>query len=167
MNTDHSPGCRRPEPELCAAWGGSCCPGCMPDWAWGRSWPAEGASWSDGGAVSTGKWGGKCIQPHLTIILIGRRLFLLCFKKNYWICLQSYLEAIEICVEDISTLDICHQTHRQLLIVLVSDVHGGGDIYRKSVHPWKYKTRKDNIMWKEKENRNLLPWAQNWQLMAE
>lgn len=48
---------------------------------------------------------------------------------------QSHLETIEVCVEDIPTLDIRHQTHRQLLVVLISDVHGGGDIDRKSIHP--------------------------------
>lgn len=67
--------------------------------------------------------------------------------------MQSYLETIEVCVEDIPTLDIRHQTHRQLLIVLISDVHGGGDIGRKSVHPWKYKTRKDVDVWKEQKQK--------------
>lgn len=45
------------------------------------------------------------------------------------------LEAIEICVEDIATLDVSDQSHCQLLIGLISDVHHGGDVYRQPIHP--------------------------------
>lgn len=39
------------------------------------------------------------------------------------------LEAIEVCVEDLSTLDVSDQSHGQLLIGLISNVHHGGDVY--------------------------------------
>lgn len=45
------------------------------------------------------------------------------------------LEAIEICVEHVSTLDVSDQSHCKLLISLISDVHHGGDVYRKPIHP--------------------------------
>lgn len=45
------------------------------------------------------------------------------------------LEAIEVCEELVSTLDVSDQSHCQLLISLISDVHHGGDVYRRPIHP--------------------------------
>lgn len=53
--------------------------------------------------------------------------------KEYKLCLSN-LEAVEVCVEDVSTLDVSDQTHGQLLIGLISDVHHGGDVYRQPIH---------------------------------
>lgn len=39
------------------------------------------------------------------------------------------LEAVEVCVEDVSALDVGHQSHGQLLVGLISDVHHDGDVY--------------------------------------
>lgn len=44
------------------------------------------------------------------------------------------LEAVEICVEDVSALDVGDQSHCQLFIGLISDVHHGGDVDRQPVH---------------------------------
>lgn len=48
---------------------------------------------------------------------------------------RPYLETVDVGVEDVSALDAGHQTHGQLLVVLISDVHGGGDVHGKSIHP--------------------------------
>jgi len=61
------------------------------------------------------------------------------YMLRYYDSMQSYsslmpmrgtdLEAIEICVKDVSTLDVSFQSHCQLLIGLISDVHHGGEVY--------------------------------------
>lgn len=40
------------------------------------------------------------------------------------------LEAIEVCVEDISILNAGDQLHGQLLVGLISDVHHCSHVYR-------------------------------------
>lgn len=44
-----------------------------------------------------------------------------------------HLEAVEVCVESISALNVGNQPHCQLLVILISDVHHGGDVQRKTI----------------------------------
>lgn len=48
--------------------------------------------------------------------------------------MRANLEPIEVCVEFVLTLDVCDQTHDQLFIILVPDVHQGGDVQRKTIY---------------------------------
>lgn len=50
-------------------------------------------------------------------------------------CGGTHLEAVEIRVEHVSTLDVGDQSHCQLFIGLISDIHHGGYIYREAIHP--------------------------------
>ena len=74
-------GWRPPGPGLCAASGGSACPGCRPWWAWGRSWPAAGASAGTCGAGSAegqrsvaggGSRGARAASPHGQLLSLPR-----------------------------------------------------------------------------------------------
>lgn len=51
-----------------------------------------------------------------------------------------YLEPVEVCVESVSTLNVGHQAHGQLFVILVSDVHHSGDVQRQTIHSCKSET---------------------------
>lgn len=48
--------------------------------------------------------------------------------------MNANLETIEVCVECVLTLDVRDQTHGQLFITLVPDVHQGGDVQRQTIY---------------------------------
>lgn len=50
--------------------------------------------------------------------------------------MNANLKTIEVCVEFVLTLDVCDQTHGQLFIILVPDVHQGSDIQRQAIYTW-------------------------------
>lgn len=50
--------------------------------------------------------------------------------------MNANLETIEVCVECFLTLDVRDQTHGQLFIILVPDVHQGGDVQRQTIYTW-------------------------------
>lgn len=51
-----------------------------------------------------------------------------------------YLKPIEVRVESVFTLNVCNQTHGQLFVILVSDVHHGGDVQRQTIYSCKSET---------------------------
>lgn len=51
--------------------------------------------------------------------------------KSLWTFIL-HLETIEVCVESISALNVGNQPHGQLFVILISDVHHGGDVQRKT-----------------------------------
>lgn len=66
--------------------------------------------------------------------------------KRYKLCLSvtpggTNLEAVEIRVKRVAALDVSDQTHGQLLVGLISDVHHGGHVYRQPIHSWKHQTK--------------------------
>lgn len=58
-----------------------------------------------------------------------QRSNLLHFEK-----MNANLKTIEVCVECALTLDVCDQTHYQLFIILVPDVHQSGDVQRQTIY---------------------------------
>lgn len=95
----------------------------MPGWALDRSWPARGASCGADEAGSVRREKSSAGFP--------------CTGSGESEPAGTDLEAIEVCVEDVSTLDVGDQSHSQLLIGLIPDVNHGADVDGQAVHAWK------------------------------